>query len=140
MTTVLADWHQGIMVSDSGVSDSDRQWSQRKVWRVRGSLVGVAGTLSQAEQFLAWYRRGCLDKPPKLDEFSGLVLSPDGLLHYANSHIPLPIASGREAIGSGAKAAMVGYQLLAWQDARRVVRVVCEHDAGSRAPVRLYRL
>lgn len=140
MTTVLADWHEGIMVSDSLVSDDDRKWTQRKVFRIRGALVGIAGTLTQAEQFLAWYRAGCKDKPPKLDEFNGLVLTPDGLLHYCMSHLPVPISSGREAIGSGAKAAMVGYQLLGWKDAKRVVRIVCEHDVGSRAPVRVYRL
>lgn len=140
MTTVLADWHAGIMVSDSQVSDADRKWSQRKVFRIRGALVGIAGQLAQAEQFLAWYRAGCADRPPRLSEMSALVLTPDGLLHYAFDHLPVPVPHGREAIGSGAKAAMVGYQLLGWKDARRVVRVVCEHDASSRAPVRVYRL
>lgn len=140
MTTVLADWHQGIMVSDSQVSDEDRKWCQRKVFRIRGSLVGIAGQLVQAEQFLLWYRKGCVDKPPKLDEFSGLVLSPDGLLLFQYTHLPIPVPSGREAIGSGAKAAMVGYELTGWKDARKVVKVVCNHDAGSRTPVRVYQL
>jgi len=141
MTTVLADWHAGIMVSDSQVSDNDRKWSARKVFRIRGALVGISGTMSQAEQFLVWYRAGCVEKPPaKLTEFQGLVLTPDGLLHYDMSHLPVPVLFGREAIGSGAKAAMVGYELLGWKDARRVVRVVCNHDAGSRGPVRVYRL
>jgi hypothetical protein len=141
MTTVIADWHEGIMVSDSQVSDQDRKWCQRKVFRVRGALLGIAGTLSQAEQFLTWYKAGCVDKPPtKLHEFQALVLTPNGLLHYDMTHLPVPVPSGREAIGSGAKAAMVGYELLGWQNARRVVRVVCNHDAGSRGPVRVYHL
>ena len=140
MTTVLADWHQGLMVSDSNVSDTDRHWTQRKVFRIRGALVGIAGTMVQAEQFLAWYRKGCEDKPPKMDEMSALVMSMDGLLHYQAGHIPMPVPTGREAIGSGAKAAMVGYELLGWKDPKRVVTVVCHHDANSRAPVRIYRL
>lgn len=140
MTTVLADWHAGIMVSDSQVSDEDRKWSQRKVFRIRGNLVGLSGQWVQCDQFLSWYRRGCVDKPPKLDQFSALVLSVDGLLHYQYGHLPIPVPSGREAIGTGAKSAMVGYQLLGWKDARKVVRVVCEHDIGSRAPVRVYTL
>lgn len=140
MTTVLADWHAGLMVSDSQVSDQDRKWSQRKVFRIRRSLVGYAGDCSQAEQFLAWYRAGCDGKPPRLDNFSALVMSAHGLWHYERSHIPLPVASGREAIGTGAKAAMVGYQLMGWANARQVVRAVCDHDAGSKTPVRQYRL
>lgn len=140
MTTVLADWHAGVMVSDSNVSDSDRHWSRRKVFRIRGALVGIAGVVSQAEQFLLWYRAGCVDKPPKMDAMSALVLSPVGLMIYDAEHIPTPVPSGREAIGSGAKAAMVGYQLLGWTDAKRVVKAVCDHDAHSRAPVRVYQL
>lgn len=140
MTTVLADWHQAIMVSDSNVSDDDRHWSQRKVFRIRGALVGIAGVMNQVEQFLTWYRGGCVDKPPKMDAMAALVMTPDGLLHYSYGHVPIPVVSGREAIGSGAKAAMVGYQLLGWQDAKRVVRAVCDHDAASRTPVRVYRL
>lgn len=140
MTTVLADWHLGIMVSDSQVSDQDRQWSQRKVHRIRGALLGYAGTVAQAETFFAWYRAGCVDKPPKMDEISVLVLSVDGLMQYAYGPVPVCVPNGREAIGSGAKAAMVGYQLMGWQQARKVVSVVCHHDANSRAPVRVYRL
>lgn len=140
MTTVLADWHAGVMVSDSQVSDEDRKWCHRKVFRIRGSLVGVSGLWVQADQFLKWFKGGCVDKPPKLDQFSGLVMSADGLLHYQYGHLPIPVPCGREAIGTGAKAAMVGYQLMGWKDARRVVRVVCEHDSSSRAPVRVYRL
>lgn len=140
MTTILADWHAGIMVSDSQVSDSDRKWSQRKVFRVRGMLIGYSGPVVQAQQFLDWYRKGCADKPPKLDQCEVLVMSLDGLLHYQGGHLPIPVPAGREAIGSGAKAAMVGYQLMGWKDARKVVRTVCEHDIGSRAPVRVYHL
>lgn len=128
------------MVADSNVSDEDRHWSQRKVFRIRGALVGIAGVMVQVEQFLSWYRAGCKDKPPKMDEMSALVMSLEGLLVYSHGHIPTPVPKGREAIGSGAKAAMVGYQLLGWQDAKRVVRAVCDHDAGSRAPVRVYTL
>lgn len=128
------------MVSDTLVSDHDRKWKARKVFRIRRALVGYAGSCSQAEMFFAWFRGGCTGKPPKLDEVSALVLSEDGLWHFERDHIPLPVTSGREAIGTGAKAAMVGYQLLNWSDPRRVVRTVCEHDATSRAPVRLYRL
>lgn len=140
MTTVLADWHQGIMVSDSQVSDQDRHWCQRKVFRIRGALLGYAGLVSQAELFFAWYRGGCVEKAPKMDEISVLVMSPDGLLHYAFGPVPVCVGSGREAIGSGAKAAMVGYELMGWKDARRVVSVVCRHDVQSRAPVRVYQL
>ena len=50
------------------------------------------------------------------------------------------MASGIEAIGSGGKAAICAYEALALTDPVHAVRIVCKHDAGSRAPVRVYRL
>jgi hypothetical protein len=43
MTTVVASLRDRVMVSDSCVSDGDRRYPGRKVWRVNGALIGFAG-------------------------------------------------------------------------------------------------
>ena len=140
MTTVLACARLGIMVADSSVSDDDRVWAGRKVWRVRGALIGMAGTDSERLAFLAWYRGGMLS-PVKLGESSALILSRKGLFVIDANYVePQRVESGREAIGTGAKAAMCAYEALDFTDPRRAVRIVCKHDAGSRGPVRRYAL
>ena len=58
----------------------------------------------------------------------------------ANYLQPTRLASGREAIGTGGKAAMCAYEALWFTDPRRAVSIVCKHDAASRTPVRVYRL
>lgn len=140
MTTVLADSHLGIVVADSGISDGDRQWVGRKVWRIGGALVAIAGNLDECQGFLAWYRGGMEEKPPPMANASAMAMTEQGIVYFSGSAVPLVVESGREAIGSGAKAAMCAYEALGWQDPKRAVQIVCRHDARSRAPVRVYQL
>jgi hypothetical protein len=141
VTTILADFHLGVMVSDSSASDEDRVWSERKVRRWRGALVGFAGNVDESELFFKWLKSGSKGKPPKFGTANAcLVLSPAGLFHYCGTHVPQKVERGVEAIGTGAKAAMCAYEALAFTDPVRAVRIVCRHDAGSRTPVRTYRL
>ena len=53
MTTILADAKKGVMVSDSNLTDEDRTWRIRKVFRIRGALVATSGGVLQGEAFLA---------------------------------------------------------------------------------------
>jgi ATP-dependent protease HslVU (ClpYQ) peptidase subunit len=140
MTTLIADARLGLMVSDSSVSDGDRVWIGRKVYRYRGCLIGFAGDVNEAEEFLAWWRKGEVSKPPKFTGSQCLILSASGLVSYNVSTTPERVKGGIEAIGSGAKAAMCAYEALGWEDPQRAVSIVCRHDAGSRAPVRTYKL
>jgi hypothetical protein len=138
VTTILADLRLGVMVSDSSVSDDDRVWSGRKVRRCRGKLIGFAGALLEGVAFIDWIKSG--GKPPKFNNSYALVMSEAGLFYYSGSCVPEKVASGIEAIGTGAKAAMCTYEALAFTDPVRAVRIVCRHDSASRAPVRTYRL
>ena len=138
MTTILADTKLGVMVSDSNVSDEDRAWSRRKVWRIGGALVGVAGSTEHWLPLLDWLRHDPDAEPPKFGDASLLILDRRGLRIYNCS--PFPERAQREAIGCGGKVAMAVYEALGWQDPAKAVRITCKHDAGSRAPVRLYRL
>ncbi len=139
MTTLLADFKLGVMVADSSISDGDRVWSGKKVYRFKGALIGFAGDVNEAEEFLDWFK-GKTSKPPKFVNSQALVLSDTGLKCYNISCVGEKIPSGIEAIGSGAKAAMCAYEALAWTDPVQAVRIVCKHDAGSRPPVRVYKL
>jgi hypothetical protein len=139
MTTILADVRMGVMVSDSNLSDGERVSRTRKVWRVRDELIGCAGTFHEIEAFVAWYRGGMQDKP-RFPSVSALVLTQQGLLHFAGTDMPIHVQNGREAVGTGAMAAMAVFEALKFTDPRKAVQIVCKHDAGSRGPVRVYRL
>lgn len=137
MTTVLADARLGVMVSDSSATDDDRVWSERKVFRHKGALYGFAGNVDERLLFMEWIKGD-----GKVPAFSGscLMLSEGGLFLYDSTTMPQKIARGIEAIGTGAKAAMCAYEALGYADPKRAVSIVCKHDSGSRAPVRVYRL
>lgn len=140
MTTVLASVAMGLMLSDSNISDGDRIWTGRKVWRHRGSLLGFAGDCLEAEQFMAWWRAGCAGKPPHFKNSEAMVLNASGLTVFLESCTGSHIQSGIEAIGTGAKAAMCAFEALNFTNPKRAVALACKHDAGSRAPVRVYKL
>ncbi len=53
MTTIVADARAGIMASDSLWTDDTVIGSVRKVWRVRGDLIGFAGDVGTITQSLA---------------------------------------------------------------------------------------
>jgi len=138
VTTILSDAHLGVMVADSSVSDGDRVWSERKVFRIKGALIGLAGEDGDCGRFLQWVKDGLPGKP-RFGETAALILTPGQLLFFDGNYVePVKVKSGREAIGSGGKSAMCAYEALGWTDPRRAVRIVCRHDAASRAPVRVY--
>lgn len=141
MTTLLADSIAGVMVADTGAGDGDRQWpNARKVWRVRGALLGFSGYYEDIERFLAWWRAGQPPQCPRFTHGAALVLSARGLALYSGSCVAQPVDSGRDAIGTGGKAALCAYDALGWADARRAVQIACKYDAASRTPVRCYVL
>jgi hypothetical protein len=140
MTTILADVKHGVMVADSSVTDDDRVWVGKKVFRVKGSLIGVAGLEAEITTFIKWFRGGMVGKVD-FNKSSALILNSHGLFFYDHNYTtPQRIAIGREAVGSGAKSVMCAYEALNFQDPRRAVRIVCKHDANSRTPVRQYKL
>lgn len=141
MTTIIADFHLRTMVADSSLSDGDRTWVGRKVRRIGREVIGFAGSEAHFPLFLEWYRAGCASKPPATSDSQFLILNDGGLYlydtNYKNPHL---VESGREAIGTGAKAAMCTYEALGFRDPKRAVRIVCKHDSASRTPVRVYTL
>lgn len=140
MTSVLASFQLGVMVADSGITDGDRVWSGKKIWRHKGALIGIAGDYLEAEQFVAWWVSGFKGEPPPFGHSEALVLDCMGLSHFLGKLTPAHIPRGMEAIGSGAKAAMAAFEAMNFTNPKRAVEIACNHDNGSRKPVRLYRL
>lgn len=141
LTTILASTRFGTMIADSSISDDDRVWVGKKVWRIKGALVGMAGNDCDRSTFLDWYRAGMGGPAVNTGTLSVLILCKAGLFFYDKNYAsPQKVESGREAIGTGAKAAMCAFEALNWTDPRRAVQIVCKHDAGSRTPVRTYTL
>lgn len=127
------------MLADSSISDDDRVWLDRKVYRVKGCLIGFAGDYEEGRMFLDWIK-GKRDKP-KCKELTALMLNHEGLFVFEGDHMePRKVTRGIEAIGTGAKAVICAYEALGFSDPRKALRIVCKHDAGSRPPIRTYTL
>lgn len=140
MTTILASVEHGVIVADSNISDGDRLWFGKKVWRWGDQLIALSGDVNEGAEFLKWWKSGMQSHKPKFSHSSALILDASGLTFVDFTLVPARIKGGREAIGTGAKAAMCAFEALDWQDPKRAVQIVCRHDAGSRGPVRVYRL
>jgi hypothetical protein len=77
---------------------------------------------------------------PKVPNMSALMLDEASLLQFCGSTSPIVVQGWYEAIGTGAAAAKAAHQALGFADPRLAVKIACNHDAGSRTPVRLYRV
>ena len=141
MTTILFDARLGIAAADSYGTDGDRTWTDvRKVWRICGCLIGLAGPTDEGVAFKNWLKAGCPDKWPCFRNSAALVLSPAGLVHFDGSCIPQPVASGIESIGTGAKVALAAYDSMGFKNPGRAVRMACKYSEGSGGRVRMYKL
>ena len=137
MTTIVADAHAGIMVSDSQWTDGHVIGSTRKVWRIRGNLVGFAGDIDAIGRTLAWFRGGFDGQPPG-GNCLALILRRVGIFTWTAEDGELREAAPFFAIGTGGQAARAA--MLAGTDARRAVRIASTIDPGTGGRVRAYRL
>lgn len=140
MTTIIADFRLGVMVADSNISDGNRVWIGRKVFRCKGALLGFAGDVNEAIEFMAWWKRGCTGRRPAFSKSEALVMTPEMLLSFNCALTAAHVKSGIETIGTGGKAAICAYEALAFTDPVLAVKLACKHDAESRGPVRVYRM
>lgn len=101
MTTIAAN--HVFMVSDRLINDCDTKEFYRKIYRVNGELIGIAGDPSLGHLFIEWYKDQTQEKPYQhfdFDEFEALVLNDQGLFHYNKTFLPHPVAPNY-AIGTG---------------------------------------
>ena len=129
----------GVMAADSQATDEFKTGAV-KLYRRKGLIVGIAGNVSQAMVFVDWLFDNRERKPgiEVEDDWSALVLSADGLMHWDISLRPTPIVDAFYAIGSGASLAMGAMEMGA--SARQAVRVACKRDPYCSGPVVTMRL
>jgi ATP-dependent protease HslVU (ClpYQ) peptidase subunit len=141
MTTIAASLTEGTMSSDSQWTDGAEKGTCRKVYRIRGALIGFAGDMKTISQAVEWFRKGKATPSPRGD-ISALILNgkltawapDDGFMDVGNQF----------AIGTGAAAARAAMEAMKYAkmevNVAQAVRIACKIDAQSGGPVRTYRV
>ena len=109
MTTIAASTAWGYMAADRQIGNGNFiVGSAGKMERIGEMIVGCAGRTSDAIQFCEWLRSGkpSSESPELNDDFTALVLSPDGLFIYDDACVAMPAGNEVAAIGSGAAFAL----------------------------------
>ena len=119
MTTIVVDQEMGYMAADFMVTSNDGEFAipcETKIEEVNIGgdqyLVGLAGLEGPGLYFLEWFENGDWDEPPEPiydidpeDDFSVLILGPEGIL-LADKFCRLsPIHSRWYGVGTGSVAA-----------------------------------
>jgi len=139
MTTIVANHHG--MASDSRATGGATMISVAKFWRVRGWLIGGAGTADEVLDMLAEITHHTDLTPAevlakvdfkKAKDADLLLLSPAGRLYLSEGGgTPMHITDPFSAIGSGAQGAMVALHMGATlQEAVRIVKKVDPFTGG----------
>lgn len=143
MTTIVADARAGIMASDSLWTDDTVVGEARKVWRIRGDLIGFAGDVAAINDARQWFADGCEGKPPG-GNVTALRLGKGGIHTWSPDDGELKEAATFFAIGSGGQAARAVLATLdklgSPRDCRLAVRIACTIAAGNGGRVRVYKL
>lgn len=103
----------------------------RKIFRIRGHLVGSCGDVDRGNDLIEWFRaggiRGDYPRYDKDDGASLLVVAPDGeILEYDKSPNPMKIYEKFYAIGSGKACAMSA--MACGADAKKAVSIANRYD------------
>lgn len=134
MTTIAACVIEGVMCSDSGWTDGTSRGAAKKIFRIRGELLGFSGNLDEIQPWIEDYRR---ELDPSGNNVQALRLS-GGQLSYWILGSWMNVLEPFFAIGSGAMAARAAMDRGA--TVRESVKTAIKYDAGSFGPVRTYRV
>ena len=135
MTTIAACSIERVMCSDSGWTDGHQRGTARKVYRVRGDLIGLAGNLDEVQAWLDAYRAG---KKLQGKNVSAMRLGPSGRIDVWTAGSWCRLEERWFAIGSGSQCARSAMEHGA--TARESVKTAIKYDAGSFGAVRTYRV
>lgn len=139
MTTVFADARTGIMVADSRLTSDSVWYPMTKIRRIKGELIGIAGTLKEAQAWLKWYERGSKGARPKAESFTALILRADGKLYEISADgLDMEIERGFHGIGSGGGYALAAF--MAGADPMRAVEIACSIDTNSGGEIHSHTL
>lgn len=139
MTTIA--YARGLMAADSSAWVGETYAHKtRKLWRVGGGLVGMAGALIAMEAFVRWIADGAHEEDYPTGDYDAIVVDPNGRVSLYEGGGPDPVVSRDPyvAIGSGMMVALGA--LYAGADARAAVRAAIKHTGTSKPPVRWLQL
>lgn len=114
MTTIAVN--RTTMAADTRLSGEACLKNATKIWRIRDSIVGVAGDAADTTKFLAWFRKECpVEEAYAIatddHDFGALVLNKDGLFYYQGCCEPDKLHDEHTAIGAGAQGAKMAMML-----------------------------
>jgi len=125
LTTIVAD-RRG-MAADRQTTHGDQKFSGTKIFKIKRTIVGMAGDATQCEQFLEYMRGG--DKPEILDDIEALILTPKGLYVCLGSLTKMAVDDPFYALGTGSQAALAAMHMGA--DIQKAVEIACLIDPSS---------
>lgn len=102
-----------------------------------GSIFGGAGRNSDRQAAIEWLDSDRKRARPKLAEFAGLRLMPDGEVRYYDEDLRGTVVDLPAAVGSGAELAIGA--MLAGAAPKRAVEIASMRDTGSGGKVREMR-
>lgn len=139
----VAVYRGGVLASDRSVSTANDLIAgyRTKVRKTNGKLVATCGQSQNGIAFQEWFEAGePADKKPDLDnDFSGLVIDPDGTINVYNNKLYAYVAESKYfAIGNGDHVAMGAMYMGA--TAEQAVLAACHHVLGCGGGVDVLRL
>ena len=139
MTTIVGDWINKILVSDSQFTDDDSgiKYFEDKIIAIDGGFLGVAGNWVDGEKVADFLSKKIKTKPKLKSDSSFLKLTNDGLFS-CNSDLEWERVRSFMAIGSGSMAAEVCMRM--GLTAQEAVKWACNVDSKSHEPIKTYKL
>ena len=106
MTTIVAHRKYRQMAADSLAVDQGIETLCVKLFRVKGDLIGCAGSFAAGMEFIEWYKDKRQKKPDTQSDFVALVLTKNAELHqYESNCVRMLVAEEYYSIGTGAAIA-----------------------------------
>jgi ATP-dependent HslUV protease subunit HslV len=143
MTTVV--YRDGVLASDSAVyAGGTKVHSMKKVWKIRGHLVGLAGNVNAINAFKKWFEDGAmLDFYPitKKQSLAALVVTPEGKVFSYEDADPhaIEIEDGEYvAVGSGSDVALGA--LHAGATAPDAIKAAIAHSSKTDGKIQIIKL
>jgi ATP-dependent protease HslVU (ClpYQ) peptidase subunit len=140
VTTVVLrkDKKSGIvtMAADTYVTGSWPDKKYKKIQKIGNALVGVCGTVNNAERFFEWCKQGMPeDTPPRCTgEFEGITYTQEGGTYlWVDSGTPVKIKTDFVAIGCGATYATGA--LCMGATAEQAIKIAAEYDEYTKLPL-----
>ena len=139
MTTIVGDWINKVLVSDSQFSDDDAgiKYFEDKILKIEGGWLGIAGNWSDGEKVMDYINKKQKTKPKLKTDSSFLKLTIDGLFSCGDD-LEWERVRTFMAIGSGAMAAEVCMRM--GLTAEEAVKWACQVDLKSHEPIKTYKL